>query len=131
MKQTPKKKNATRKKLKGRRSAEITPSFAPVVAAFAGNRQVIRKRMFSSENVLTVKGKIFAMFPRSKFVAKLPKARVDDNVSAGQGERFNPGHGRLMKEWAAFETQTESWVALALEAYEFVKRDKPKRCLGV
>jgi hypothetical protein len=125
MKQTTKKQSATHKKVKGRRAPEIAPSFAPVVAAFATNRQVIRKRMFSSEYVLTVKGKIFAMFTRGKFVAKLPKARVDEIVSAGQGERFNPGHGRLMKEWSAFETQTESWAAVTLEAYDFVKRDKP------
>ncbi len=30
-----------------------------------------------------------------------------------------------MKEWVALETQRESWVALALEAYEFLKREKP------
>jgi hypothetical protein len=125
MKQITKKQSATQKKVKGPRPGEIAPSLAPVVAGFARNRQVIRKRMFSSENVLTVKQKIFAMFTRGKFVAKLPKALVDDIVSAGQGERFNLGHGRLMKEWAAFETQTESWVAVALEAYELVKRDKP------
>ncbi len=124
MKRAPKK-STTQKKVKGRDPAEIAPSFAPVVAAFAGNRRVIRKRMFSSENVLTVQGKIFAMFTRGKFVAKLSKERVDEIVSAGKGERFNPGHGRLMKEWVALDTQTESWVALALEAYEFVKRDKP------
>ena len=124
MKRAPKK-STTQKKVKGRDPAEIVPSFAAVVAAFAGNRQVIRKRMFSSENVLTVQGKIFAMFTRGKFVAKLSKERVDEIVSAGKGERFNPGHGRLMKEWVALDTQTESWVALALEAYEFVKRDKP------
>ncbi len=124
MKRAPKK-STTQKKVKGRDPAEIAPSFALVVAAFAGNRRVIRKRMFSSENVLTVQGKIFAMFTRGKFVAKLSKERVDEIVSAGKGERFNPGHGRLMKEWVALDTQTESWVALALEAYEFVKRDKP------
>jgi len=123
MKRAPKKSN-TRKKLKDLDPVEIAPSFAPVVAAFAGNRQVIRKRMFSSENVLTVHGKIFAMFARGKFVAKLPKERVDEIVNAGKGERFNPGHGRLMKEWVALETQRENWVALALEAYEFVKTSK-------
>lgn len=125
MKRAPKKKSTTRKKVKDRDPAETAPSFAPVVAAFAGNRQVIRKKMFSSENVLTVRGKIFAMFSRGKFVAKLPKERVDEFVGAGKGERFNPGHGKLMKEWVALETQRESWVALALEAYEFLKREKP------
>ena len=124
MKRAAKKKSTTHKNLEGRAPAEIAPSFAPVVAAFAGNRRVIRKRMFSSENVLTVNGKIFAKFPRGKFVAKFSKERVDEIVNAGKGERFNPGHGRLMKEWVSLEAGKETWVALALEAYEFVKRGK-------
>jgi hypothetical protein len=74
---------------------------------------------------LKVNGKIFAMFGRGKFVAKLPKARVDELVSGGQGERFDPGHGRLMKEWIAMESETSNWVELASEAYDFVKRGKP------
>ena len=122
MKRAPRKKSTTHKKVKGLDATEIAPSFAPVVAAFAGNRKVIRRRMFSSENVLTVQGKIFAMFARGKFVAKLPRERVDEMVSAGKGERFNPGHGRLMKEWVALEGQEECWIALAHDAYEFVKQ---------
>ncbi len=126
MKRVPKKKNATNKAAaRDRDATEIAPDFARVVAAFAENRQVIRKRMFSSENVLTVRGKIFVMFARGKFVAKLPKERVDEIVNAGKGERFNPGHGRLMKEWIALEAQRENWVALAQEAYEFVRQAKP------
>jgi hypothetical protein len=32
---------------------------------------------------------------------KLPRERVDELVEAGAGHRFDPGHGRLMKEWVA------------------------------
>ena len=99
-------------------------SFAPVVAAFAADRGVSRRRMFSSENVLSVNGKIFAMLVQGKLVAKLPKHRVDELVSAGQGERFDPGHGRLMKEWIAVETGAVPWVALAHEAHDHVWRGK-------
>jgi hypothetical protein len=56
-----------------------------------------------------------------KFVPKLPNKRVDGLVSGGIGERFNLGHGRLMKEWIAIGAKTDSWVELAKEAYEFVK----------
>jgi hypothetical protein len=73
---------------------------------------------------LKVNGKIFAMFGRGKFVAKLPKHRVDELVSAGMGERFDPGHGRLMKEWIAMGSGTENWLELAKEAYNFVKAAK-------
>jgi len=43
-------------------------------------------------------------------------------VSGGQGERFDPGHGRLMKEWIAVRAGAADWVELAREAYDFVKR---------
>ena len=70
---------------------------------------------------LKVNGKIFAMFGRSKFVAKLPKPRVDQLVEQGAGERFDPGHGRRMKEWIAIAGGKAKWVELAKEAYQFVK----------
>jgi hypothetical protein len=55
-------------------------------------------------------------------VAKLPRERVDELVSGGIGERFDPGHGRLMKEWVGVGVGRAPWVALAKEAYQFVKR---------
>ncbi len=78
-------------------TAEVDPKFAPVVEAFTGNRHVTLGKMMASYG-LKVNGKIFAMFPRGKFVVKLLKMRVDELVSSGKGERFDPGHGRLMKE---------------------------------
>src|SRR4029453_3725964 len=80
-------------------AAEIPADFAPVVAAFARDPPVGRKRMFSSSVVLNVNGKIFAMMVKGKFVVKLPKVRVDGLVAAGKGEYFDTGAGRLMKEW--------------------------------
>lgn len=70
---------------------------------------------------LKVNGKIFAMFGRKQFVTKLPKQRVDELVSAGNGKRFDPGHGKLMKEWVVVGVGTGDWVELAKEAYRFVK----------
>jgi hypothetical protein len=104
---------------------EVDPIFAPIVAAFAKDRQVSRKRMFSTSDALNVNGKIFAMLVKGKFVAKLPKTRVDDLVRDGRGEYFDPGHGRLMKEWVAVGSDKASWVGLAKEAYRFVKIGKP------
>jgi TfoX/Sxy family transcriptional regulator of competence genes len=100
---------------------QIDPRFAAVAAAFSKHRDVTAGRMMSSYG-LKVNGKIFAMFGRDRFVAKLPKSRVDALVDAGVGERFNPGHGRVMKEWIAIASHPESWVALAAEAYAFVKQ---------
>jgi hypothetical protein len=94
-------KKTTKMTMKKQAAAEVDPSFVPVVAAFAQDHHVSRGEMFSSSSVLTVNGKIFAMLVKGKFVAKLPKERVDELVSRGNGEYFDPGHGRLMKEWIA------------------------------
>ena len=115
------KKSAKKSTPKG--TAEIEPSFAPVVHAFSNHRDVTYGKLMSS-NGLKVKGKIFAMFGRGRFVVKLPKSRVDEMVHAGAGERFDPGHGRLMKEWIVVAANNGDWIKLATEAYDFVKKGK-------
>jgi hypothetical protein len=115
MKARPKKAPPNRETIDG------DPRFAPVVAAFAKNRRVSQKRMFSSSNVLNVGGKIFAMLVKGKLVVKLPKHRVDELVGSGTGAYFDPGHGRLMKEWITVGAGKANWVELASEAYNFVK----------
>jgi hypothetical protein len=108
---------------KDRTERAIDARFAPVVEAFARVRGVKAGKLFSSYG-LKVNGKIFAMFGRGKLVVKLPKERVDAMVSAGRGERFDPGHGRLMKEWVGFASGESDWVELAREAHEFVGKAK-------
>jgi hypothetical protein len=106
------------------RQAPVEPAFLPIVKAFAGERDVTRKRMFSSSSVLSVKGKIFAMFVKGRFVAKLPRDRVDEIVAGGFGTHFDPGHGRLMKEWVSVDAEGPPWLGLAREAHRFVKTGK-------
>jgi hypothetical protein len=48
-------------------------------------------------NGLKVHNRIFAMLVRGKLVVKLPRQRVDALVASGDGVRFDPGLGRLMK----------------------------------
>src|SRR5215471_13018581 len=97
--------------------------FAPVVAAVIGKRGVTREtRQGFGSGALKVNGKIFAMMtPRAEFVVKIPKARVDELVNQGVGERFEPGPGRIMKEWLAVDRHPELWTGFAEEAYRFVK----------
>jgi hypothetical protein len=114
-------KKQPRRAPKASTAATVDPLFAPIVEGFSGDRDVSMKRMFSSSNVLTVKGKIFAMLVKGRFVAKLPKARVDALVDARTGTHFDPGHGRLMKEWVSIPPGRTDWMALAREAYRFVK----------
>ena len=107
---------------KGER-ATADARFARVVAALAGKRDVTREsRQGFGSGALKVNGKIFAMMtPRAEFVVKIPKARVDELVNDGIGERFEPGPGRIMKEWLALDGHAECWIDLAKEAYQFVK----------
>jgi len=103
---------------------ETDAGFESVAAEFEGDSSVKRGRMFSSESVLSVNGKIFAMLTKGKFVVKLPRERVDQLVSQKDGVNWGPGTGRVMKEWIAIKSGKGSWVKLAKEAYEFVKRGK-------
>jgi hypothetical protein len=100
---------------------KIDPRFAPVVAAFARDGAVTTGGKGFGSTGLKVWGKLFAMISsRGQFVAKLPKARVSQLVQTGQGEPFDPGHGRLMKEWIAMGGTSGSWIELAKEARRFV-----------
>jgi hypothetical protein len=125
-KKTAKAKKATKKSIKSIKSIkketpDVDPSFAPVVAAFVRDPQVQCGRMFSSNSVLNVKGKIFAMLSKGNLVVKLPKPRVDAMVSSGEGKHFDPGHGRLMKEWIVVNPGKLDWIELAREAHRFVR----------
>ena len=91
-----------------------------MIAEFRSDRSVTLGRRFSSKNVLSVDGKIFAMFVRGEFVAKLPHDRVDELRRSGVGKAWGPGTGRIMKEWVAVPHHPERWPALAREAHGFV-----------
>jgi TfoX/Sxy family transcriptional regulator of competence genes len=104
---------------KSERLPEVDPRFARIADAFARDRQVTYGKMFASMG-LKVNGKIFAMFVKGRFVAKLPKERVDELVRDGTGAYFDPGHGRLMKEWVALNDADELWLDLAKDAKRFV-----------
>jgi hypothetical protein len=75
---------------------------------------------------LKVHGKIFAMLSKGELVVKLPRQRVDDLIASGTGRRFDPGHGRLMKEWVTIAPRdSRYWGKLAQEALEFVAAAPP------
>ncbi|MGH8461641.1 MAG: hypothetical protein ACRESS_08555 [Stenotrophobium sp.] len=77
------------------------------------------KRGFGS-GALQVNHKIFAMLSsQGRFVVKLPRVRVDALVANGSGDRFDPGHGRLMKEWFVAGAGAD-WLQLAHEALRYV-----------
>jgi hypothetical protein len=82
--------------------------------------EMAKAKGFGSKG-LKVRRRMFAFFSsKGELVFKLPAARVEALVAAGRGHRFDPGHGRLMKEWLAVDGGTRAgWTRLAQEALEF------------
>ena len=99
-----------------------SPDFKQVVKAFARDRRVtVGDGKGFGAGGLKVDGKLFAlMSSRGQFVAKLPGQRVNELVAQGKGEQFDPGHGRLMREWIALHEGSDDWLPLACEARRFV-----------
>ena len=65
-------------------------------------------------------GKIFAMVARhGLLVMKLPRARVDELVTAGLGHNFTAGHGKATKEWLEFDTIPDNVLDLGREAARY------------
>jgi hypothetical protein len=112
-------------RVNGRRSAE--ERFASLSASLLdGDPCVSEGRMFGSQG-LKVGGKVFAMLVKGQLVVKLPAERVNKLVEDGAGNRFDPGHGRLLKGWVAIPPGAGvDWHALAIEASNCVSRSSPR-----
>jgi hypothetical protein len=98
-----------------------TPSFfEPIAKAFLKQEGVAEKKMFGT-TALTIQGKVFAFPWKGKLVLKLSKGRVAEMVASKKGVYFDPGHGRISKEWVTVEPKLSGqWHSLAVEAKEFV-----------
>jgi hypothetical protein len=73
-------------------------------------------------SAMRFQNKIFAMFVRGRLVLKLPAARVDALVAAGEGVHFDANKGTPMKEWLSLDPDSGlAWLPLACEALEFAR----------
>jgi hypothetical protein len=94
--------------------------FESVVEELIGERDVTRAKMFGAPG-LKVGGKFFATLFKGALVVKLPREQVDVVVASGQGEHFDPGLGRVMKEWVSVRPSThDEWLSLAEAAKDFI-----------
>jgi len=100
----------------------VEERYAVLVESFLGRPDVVQDGRGFGTSALKVGGKIFAMLStRGEFVVKLSAGRVDALVASGDGERFDPGRGRQMKEWLALRPASSlDWATLAGEALMFV-----------
>ncbi len=96
-------------------------SLARSILATSSAARIGEGKGFGSSGQLKIDGKIFAMLVRGELVVKLPGDRVDALVDSGDGERFDAGKGKPMREWFVLSmTSRKSWLALAREAMTFV-----------
>ena len=102
-------------------AVRLPPEFEAIVDELGGEPGVTFGGKGFGSSGLKVDGKLFALISsKGLFVAKLPKARALELVRLGQGQPFDPGHGRKMKEWVELESETVPWLDLAREALQFV-----------
>ncbi len=84
------------------------------------DERIVEATMFDAR-ALNVGGRVFSMFVKGSLVVKLPRTRVESFVASGQGQPFDPGHLRVMKEWISLNPRTaHEWLSLAEEARDFV-----------
>lgn len=104
----------------GRFAALVETMLARSSATFGSDESMGARRSFGSTS-LKAHGKIFAMLVKDRLVVKLPARRVDELIAQGIGDRFDPGHGRLQKEWLSVRSnEPDEWLTLATESEAFV-----------
>lgn len=96
-------------------------SFKRIIDLFEADKNIEIIKMFGSPGI-KVDGKVFAMLVKDKLVVKLSKDRVNETVTRGKGDYFDPGHGKLMKQWLSINTEHRRlWPKLAREAMIYVR----------
>jgi len=71
---------------------------------------------------LKIRKKMFAMLNKGRYIVKLPKERVEKLLNSGNGLPYDPGNGKIMKEWVIIpEDYSDKWIEYASEAKEFAK----------
>ena len=108
-------------------ATSVEAAYAKIVRALSSSAGVTtgtKSRKGFGSSALRIKDKIFAMISlKGVFVIKLPKQRVNELVASGSGRRFDPGRGRIMKEWIELDSVSQdSWLELAKEARSFVSK---------
>lgn len=71
---------------------------------------------------LKVGKKMFAMFSKGDLLLKLPPDRVEALIAAGRGLPYDPGTGKVMKNYLLVPAaKKRSWIKLCEEAADAAK----------
>jgi TfoX/Sxy family transcriptional regulator of competence genes len=96
-------------------------SFKRIIDLFEADKDIEVTKMFGSPGI-KVRGKVFAMLVKEKLVVKLSQDRVNEMVNRGEGTYFDPGHGKLMKQWVSVsDDYGRLWPKVAREAMIYVR----------
>lgn len=99
----------------------MKPTFEAVVRALSAEPGVSHGKMFASMGLKLGKS-VFAMEVKGDLVVKLPLERAEELRAKKLATAFDPGHGRVMKQWVRVApTAHVDWVALSHEAMTFVR----------
>ena len=95
-------------------------AFQGMTDSLLKDAKVTQVKMFGSPGP-RFKGKVFTFLWKGQLVLKLPEQRVQQPLTSGEAKLFDPGHGRVSKEWVSVGSGLKNdWLDLAKEAKEFV-----------
>ncbi|MGH2489621.1 MAG: MmcQ/YjbR family DNA-binding protein [Candidatus Limnocylindria bacterium] len=103
--------------------AQSAAIFAALAETYLALPDVTAGTGFGGSPGLRRHGKIFAMLVRGSLVVKLPRERAEEIVASGDATAFDPGHGRLMREWIEVPVgRADDWAVLVEEAFQSSER---------
>ena len=95
--------------------------YAEVKTHFAADETVVVNEGRGSQGIKYGK-KMFVMFSKGDLLVQLPPSRVEEVVSAGLAELFDPGTGKPMKDRVLVPAKNrKSWIDFCEESKRYVQ----------
>lgn len=95
--------------------------YADVKAHFADDLEV---KVLKGRGAQGIKlgGKLFVMFMKGNLIVKLPEHRVNEVIDTGDGEPFDPGTGKPMKNRVLIPARnSDMWIKYSIESKKHAK----------
>ena len=97
----------------------MTDIYEEIKDHFSSDRDVTVLRGRGAQGIKLGK-KLIVMFMKGDLIVKLPEERVSEIIASGDGEPYDPGTGKPMKNWVLItETRRELWIKYSEEAKQY------------